>query len=45
MKKIKKLVKHILKEGSRYHVLSWDNHGTHCNEPNCEINKKGKNGK
>jgi hypothetical protein len=40
-------VKHVIKEGSRQHVLSW--HGgivngrsvawTRCSEPNCEINK------
>lgn len=31
-------LKHIHKEGARYHVLYWDTRGTHCSEPNCEIN-------
>ena len=40
-KKSKKIwVKHILKEGSRFHVLSYDTNGVHCNSKNCEINKK-----
>ena len=34
----KLLKKHIIKEGARYHVLSWSNKGTHCSETNCEIN-------
>jgi len=34
----KEVVKHIVKEGARYHVPSWDNHGTHCSEKDCEIN-------
>jgi hypothetical protein len=33
-------VKHIIKDGSRYHVLSWSEIGTHCSEPECEINKQ-----
>ena len=38
----KPMVKHILKEGARYHVISW--HGSkngatsHCSEPDCEEN-------
>ena len=38
----KRMVKHILKEGARYHVTSW--HGSkngaleHCSEPDCEKN-------
>ena len=32
-------VEHIVKEGSREHVLHWDSNGTHCSEPNCEVNK------
>ena len=41
MKKVKKVWgKHIIKEGSRVHVLHWDTNGVHCSEPNCEINKK-----
>ena len=32
--------KHIIKEGSRKHVLHYDNKGVHCSEHNCEINKK-----
>lgn len=38
----KKRVKHITKEGVRYHVISWwgGESGSHrqCSEPNCEIN-------
>ncbi len=39
--KTKKLkwVKHIVKEGARFHVLWWDTHGTHCSEPTCETNR------
>jgi len=33
--------KHIIKEGSREHVISWDNTGRHCSNIHCEINKKG----
>ena len=38
----KPIVKHIWKEGARYHVISW--HGSkngatsHCSEPDCEKN-------
>ena len=35
----KKWVKHLYKEGARYHVLSYDSNGVHCSEENCEINK------
>lgn len=34
----KQMVKHIVKEGARYHVASWDYHGAHCSEPDCEKN-------
>jgi hypothetical protein len=34
----KLMVKHIVKEGARYHVTSWDYHGVHCSEPDCERN-------
>ena len=35
--------KHIVCEGARWHVYSWDNNGTHCSEPDCEDNHgKGK---
>ena len=37
-----KIIKHIIKEDSREHVLYYDNHGVHCSEPNCEINQKNK---
>jgi len=30
--------KHIIKEGSRTHVISYSNKGMKCSEPNCEIN-------
>ena len=38
-KKKIKWVKHILKEGSRNHVIRYDTNGRHCNVINCEINK------
>ena len=31
--------KHIIREGARYHVLSYDSQGRKCSNPNCEINK------
>jgi hypothetical protein len=34
-----KYIKHIIKEGSRYHVVWWDGYGAHCTCSNCEINK------
>ncbi|MFA5745619.1 MAG: hypothetical protein WCX79_00310 [Candidatus Paceibacterota bacterium] len=38
----KPMAKHIIKEGARYHVTSWDceTNGSleHCSEPNCENN-------
>lgn len=33
-------LKHIIKDGARYHVISFHSDGLHCSEPNCEINKK-----
>jgi len=33
-------LKHITKEGARYHVLYWNTQGRHCSEKNCELNKK-----
>lgn len=32
--------KHVICEGARFHVLSWGTEGTHCSEPDCEINKE-----
>lgn len=32
--------KHIVQEGARFHVISWDTEGSHCSNPNCEINKR-----
>lgn len=32
-------IKHINKEGARYHVTWWNSQGIHCTEKNCEINK------
>lgn len=32
-------VKHVIKEGSRQHVLFYDTQGVHCSYKNCEINK------
>lgn len=34
----KKLEKHIICEGARFHVLHWDNRGTYCSCKQCEIN-------
>lgn len=34
----KEMVKHIIKEGSRYHVTWWDSRGGRCTELNCENN-------
>jgi hypothetical protein len=34
-----KWIPHIIKEGSREHVVCWDSNGRHCSEPNCEVNK------
>lgn len=36
-------VQHLICNGSRRHVVSWDSNGTHCNEPRCEINKRKHN--
>ena len=36
--KDKKEVKHITKDNSPHHILSWDEQGKHCSEPNCEVN-------
>ena len=38
-KEMKDIVEHIVKEGSREHVISWSNKGAECSEPNCEINE------
>jgi hypothetical protein len=39
----KKMEKHIIKEGARYHVHSYDTNGIHCSEKECEDNHgKGK---
>ena len=35
-----KMIKHIYKEDSRYHVHSYSTLGIHCSEPNCEDNHK-----
>ena len=37
-------VHHIVKEGARYHIISWykkDGRSSHCSEPACEINHRG----
>ena len=31
-------VKHIIKEGARYHVISWSSRGQHCSNKDCETN-------
>lgn len=32
--------KHIYKEGSREHVLSWNMNGTRCSERDCVVNHR-----
>lgn len=32
-------IKHVSKDGARYHVLSWSGLGTHCSEKDCEVNR------
>jgi ssDNA-binding Zn-finger/Zn-ribbon topoisomerase 1 len=40
----KRMVKHIIKEGARYHVTSWNAvQGANCSDKECEINHR--NGK
>ena len=31
--------KHIVCDGARFHVVSWDANGARCSEPNCEMNR------
>lgn len=31
---------HIIKDGARYHVTSYDTLGAHCSAENCERNHK-----
>lgn len=33
-------IKHVNREGSRWHVVWWDDNGVHCSEPGCEMNRK-----
>ena len=33
-----KMVKHIIKEGARYHVHWWNGYGEHCTTKDCEDN-------
>ncbi len=33
-------IKHIICEGARFHVISYDTNGLHCSEFDCIINKK-----
>jgi hypothetical protein len=39
----KRIQKHIICDGARWHFPHWDNHGEHCSESDCEINHR--NGK
>ena len=32
--------KHVVCDGARFHVLSWDTFGEQCSEKNCEINAR-----
>lgn len=34
----KEMLKHIVEDGARIHMLSWSTLGTHCSEPDCEAN-------
>ena len=34
----KKLLSHLISEGSRQHVVRYTSHGMVCSEPECEIN-------
>lgn len=29
---------HVTEDGSRRHVLHWDDQGAHCSEPMCDVN-------
>lgn len=31
--------KHIVCDGARYHVISYNSNGIRCSEPNCELNR------
>ena len=33
-------IAHVLCEGARFHVLSYDSVGVQCSEPNCIVNKR-----
>lgn len=33
-----KTVPHVVKEGSRQHVIHWDTKGRHCSCRECEVN-------
>lgn len=39
LNKDKEIVHHLVCNGTRRHVISYDNNGQHCNVKNCEINK------
>lgn len=34
-----KYVRHVRRDGARYHVLSWTTKGTRCSEKDCIVNK------
>jgi hypothetical protein len=34
----KRIQKHIVCNGARWHVHRWDSNGTHCSEQDCEDN-------
>lgn len=36
----KKWKKHVVKEGSRTHVISWFTDGRKCSCPDCEVNRR-----
>lgn len=33
-------IQHVICDGARFHVLSWSTLGTHCSEPDCEVNRE-----
>jgi hypothetical protein len=35
------VLEHVYCEGARFHTSSWDSNGTHCSEPECEVNHGG----
>ena len=36
----KRIEKHIIQAGARYHVNAWETQGMHCSEKDCVINHR-----